>query len=193
MSKKLDSSRFLHSIDRYAKKKRLKDIEIIRKNERERLERREKELSRSNSELMMSELASVKAKVSLDIYRARSQSMQKICKRRIEIRDEIFDLCKKKIDEFTRSKDYLGKLVKSIKKVSNLTGDSLNVFLREEDSGHINELKTKFPSCNFSTSKKIKCGGLLFKVRNKVLDDTFDSSLKEQKKWFFENCYPKLL
>ncbi len=193
MPKKLDSSRFLHSIDRYAKKRRLRDIEIIRKNERERLERKEKELLRSNSELMMSELASVKARVSLEIYRARAQAMQKVCKRRIEIRDEVFELCKKKIDKFTQSEGYVSRLVRSIENVSNLADGSVCVFLREDDLSHIDELKTKFPAHNFSVSKKIKCGGLLFKIGNKVLDDTFDSSLKEQKKWFFENCYCKLL
>ena len=193
MFKKLDSSRFLHSIDRYAKKKRLKVTEEIRKSERERLERREKEFSRNANDLMMSEISGVKAKVFRDIYVAKSQALQKICKKKAEIRDSVLDLCKKKIERFTKSEGYLNKLENLIEDVQDSINGSIEVFFRDEDSDYIDKLKEKFPFFTFSISKKIRYGGLLFKIRNKVMDSTFDSALQEQKKWFSEHFYCKLL
>ena len=193
MSEKLDSSRFLHSIDRYAKKKRLKVAEEIRKSERERLERREKEFSRNANDLMMSELSGVKSRIFREIYIAKSQASRKICKKKAEIRDSVLELCKEKIEKFTKSEDYLNKLDKLVESVSDSSSSSIDVLFREEDSDFICNLKNKFSYCNFSVSKRIKYGGLLFKIGNRVIDDTFDSALQEQKKWFSEHCYCKLL
>jgi hypothetical protein len=71
------ASRFLHSIDKYAKKKKLKLAEEIKQIESERLKKEETKMVENARLLMMSELANAKNEIAMQVYKVRTSSKQK--------------------------------------------------------------------------------------------------------------------
>lgn len=192
MDYNLSKSRFLNSIDKYAKKKRLKLVEEIRQIENDKLLKEENRIIEQAKFLMMSELTDVKSKISLKIYKEQTDALQKICKRRSEIENEVFDLCKKHLEEFTKSDLYLNKLKRSLEYASNFFKKSFDVFARKQDISCLKQLEDSFAIGNIFVDSKIRCGGLIFKKGNVVLDDSFDYHLNEQRVFFAMNFASKL-
>ena len=190
--KEKSTSRFLHSIDKYAKRQRLKIAEEIRKFEEKRLKVEEQKIVENARTLMMSELANVKTEVFMKVSNAKTVSVQKIYQRKFEIQKKIFEKCESKIIEFTKSDNYNERLKKSIDFALKYLGTPLSVFSREQDLKKINCL-CDISNCKISTSNKIKYGGLLFCKNGIVLDDTFDASISREKKSFFERYFSSLV
>lgn len=193
MDYNLSKSRFLNSIDKYAKKKRLKLVEEIRQIENDKLLKEENRIIEQAKFLMMSELTDVKSRISLKIYKEQADALQKICKRRSEIENEVFDLCKKHLEEFTKSDLYLNKLKRSLEYASNFFKKSFDVFARKQDISCLKQLEDSFTIGNIFVDSKIRCGGLVFKRGNIILDDSFDYHLKEQRAFFAMNFACKLI
>ena len=193
MDYNLSKSRFLNSIDKYAKKKRLKLVEEIRQIENDKLLKEESKIIEQAKFLMMSELTDVKSKISLKIYKEQTYALQKICKRRSEIENEVFDLCKKHLEEFTKSDLYLNKLKSSLKYASKFFKTSFGVFAREQDISYLKQLQDSFEIENIFVDSKIKHGGLVFKKENIILDDSFDYHLRGQRSFFAMKCACELV
>ena len=189
-TKKKPVSRFLHSIDKYSKRKRLKIAEEIRQIEENRLKKEELKIIRSAKELMMSELNGVRNAIFVKVSSVKSISIQRISQKKQEIEKEVFDSCELKIKEFTKSDKYKERLVKSINVASKILGSSMKIFSREQDIQNLNSFSEKFEIC---VSNKIKRGGLLFSANGMVLDDTFDTSIQTQKNTFSERYFSDLL
>ena len=189
-TKKKPVSRFLHSIDKYSKRKRLKIAEEIRQIEENRLKKEELKIIRSAKELMMSELNGVRNAIFVKVSSVKSISIQRISQKKQEIEKEVFDSCELKIKEFTKSDKYKERLVKSINVASKILGSSMKIFSREQDIQNLNSFSEKFEIC---VSNKIKRGGLLFSANGMVLDDTFDTSIQIQKNTFSERYFSDLL
>lgn len=193
MDYNLSKSRFLNSIDKYAKKKRLKLVEEIRQIENDKLVKEESKIIEQAKFLMMSELTDVKSKISLKIYKEQTNALQQVCKRRSEIENEVFDLCKKHLEEFTKSDLYLSKLESSLKYASEFFKNSFDVSAREQDISYLKQLRDLFKIENIFVDSKIKHGGLVFKKGNVILDDSFDYHLKEQRNFFAMKCASELV
>ena len=189
-TKKKPVSRFLHSIDKYSKRKRLKIAEEIRQIEEDRLKKEELKIIRSAKELMMSELNGVRNAIFVKVSSVKSISIQRISQKKQEIEKEVFDSCELKIKEFTKSDKYKERLVKSINVASKILGSSMKIFSREQDIQNLNSFSEKFEIC---VSNKIKRGGLLFSANGMVLDDTFDTSIQTQKNIFSEQYFSDLI
>jgi len=190
----LSKSRFLNSIDKYARKKCLKLAEEIRQIEKERLLKEEVKIVEQARTLMMSELADVKKKITIKIYKERTNALQKVYQRRLDMENEVFDACKLRLKKFTQSDKYFDKLKKSLNHASKILGDSFNALVRKEDIKRVKELQESlFPSVSFFEDDSIKLGGFIFKKGNIVLDDSFDYSLKRQRKFFSEKFSCKLV
>lgn len=189
-TEKKSISRFLHSIDKYSKRKRLKIAEEIRQIEEDRLKKEELKIIRSAKELMMSELNSVRNSIFVKVSSVKSVSIQRISQKKQEIEKEVFDNCELKIKEFTKSDKYKERLVRSINVASKILGSSMKIFSREQDVQNLDSFSGKFEIC---VSNKIKRGGLLFSANGMVLDDTFDTSIQIQKNKFSERYFSDLL
>ena len=189
-TKKKPVSKFLHSIDKYSKRKRLKIAEEIRQIEENRLKKEELKIIRSAKELMMSELNGVRNAIFVKVSSVKSISIQRISQKKQEIEKEVFDNCELKIKEFTKSDKYKERLVKSINVASKILGSFMKIFSREQDIQNLNSFSEKFEIC---VSNKIKRGGLLFSANGMVLDDTFDTSIQIQKNTFSERYFSDLL
>ena len=193
MDYNLSKSRFLNSIDKYARKKCLKLTEEIRQIENEKLIKEEGRIIEQAKFLMMSELADVKSKISMKIYKEQTFASQKICKRRLDIENEVFSLCEERLEKFTQSDEYVGKLKCSLEYASKFFGGSFDVFAREKDIICVRKIENLFAIDNVLVDKKIKSGGLIFKKGNIVLDDSFDYHLKKQHEFFARECSCQLI
>ena len=143
--------------------------------------------------LMMSELADVKRKISIRIYRERTDALKKVYRRRLDIENEVFDLCKSRLEEFTQSEKYFSKLKCSFERASKVLGNSFEALVRKEDIDRVEELRELFPSISISEDISIRFGGIIFRRGNVVLDDSFDCSLKKQRKFFLDKFSYKLV
>lgn len=185
-------SRFLHSIDKYAKRKQNKIIEEIKQIERERLKKEEQKIVESARTLMMSELANVKTEVFMKVSNAKSSSVQKISQRKADIENEIFESCEYKIREYTKSNEYKDRLYLSVDLALKKLDAPLSVYARNEDLNFVNEICSDSTKYEVHVSDKIKKGGLFFCKDGVVLDDTFDTSISNQRKCFSEKYFSKI-
>ena len=192
MDYNLSKSRFLNSIDKYAKKKCLKLTEEIRQIENDRLIKEENKIIEQAKLLMMSELAGVKSKISLEIYKEQTDAMQKICKKFSDIEKEVFELCIERLKKFTESDSYQNKLRCSLEYALKFFDIPFDVFAREKDIPRLKEFKDLISQKNVFVDNKIKNGGLIFKKGNVILDDSYDYHLKEQHKSFAEKFICRL-
>lgn len=186
-------SRFLHSIDKYAKRQQNKIIEEIKQIERERLKKEEQKIVESARTLMMSELSNVKTEVFMKVSNARSSSVQKISQRKSDIENEIFESCEYKIKEYTNSEEYKDRLRLSVNLAFKKLNAPLSIYVRDEDLNYINETYSDSSKYKVYKSDKIKKGGLFFCKDGVVLDDTFDTSMANQKKSFSEKYFSKIV
>ncbi len=186
-------SRFLHSIDKYAKRQQNKIIEEIEQIEKERLKKEEQKIVESARTLMMSELANVKTEVFMKVSNAKSSSVQKICQRKSDIENEIFENCEYKIREYTKSSKYKDRLCLSIDFAVKKLNAPLSIYVRSKDLDYVNEICSDSTKYKVYVSDKIKKGGLFFYKDGIVLDDTFDTSISNQRKCFSEKYFSKII
>lgn len=186
------ASRFLHSIDKYARKKKLKLAEEIKQIEAERLKKEEIKIIENARLLMMSELENVKNEIAMRVYKVKINSEKKIFNLKNKIQKEVFDACELRIKNFVESREYNNYIESVINKAEKILGENLNIFLRKKDMNILNFIPDIAKKHDFIASNKIKKGGVLFRKDDRVLDCTFDSCLSEQKKWFLKNCISKL-
>ena len=193
MDDNLSKSRFLNSIDKYAKKKCLKLADEIRQIEKDRLLKEEVKIVEQARVLMMSELADVKKKITIKIYKEKTDAFQKVYQRRLDIENEVFSMCRLRLEKFTQSDKYFDRLNCSLEHASKILGDSFNAFIRKKDLKYTEKLRELFPSVSILKDDNIKFGGFIFKKGNIILDDSFDCSLEKQRKFFSENFACKLV
>lgn len=184
-------SRFLHSIDKCAKREEIRLADELEKLEEENWKKEEVKIIENARFLMMSELASIKNKISMSIYNVRLNFTQKIFLRKKEIEEEIFDICKTDIENFVETDEYKSRLKDSIADASASLGDSLDIFARKEDIDYVSSISDG--ENRVFESQKIKYGGLIFCKNDVILDDTFDTRMQEQRKWFIKYCVSKLV
>lgn len=189
--KEKSTSRFLHSIDKYAKRQRLKIAEEIKQIEEKRLRIEEQKIVETARTLMMSELANVKSEVFMKVSNVRNICVQKIHQKKSDIQKEIFEMCESKVLEFTKTDLYVSRLEKSFDSALKLFGKPMSVFYREQDSKVLSFISDK--DIEIHSSKKIKYGGLIFCKNGVVLDDTFDVNIAIEKQLFLEKYFSHLV
>lgn len=189
--KERSTSRFLHSIDKYAKRQRMKIAEEIRQIEEKRLKIEEQKIVESARTLMMSELANVRTEVFMKVSNVRNVCVQKIHQRKSDIQREIFEICEARVLEFTKSDLYLERLKKSFDFAVEFFDKPMSIFSREEDLRYLKFISDE--DVEILPSTKIKYGGLVFCKNGVILDDTFDICIAREKQSFFERYFSHLV
>ena len=185
--KENQTSKFLHSIDKYSKRRRLKIAEEIRQIEEKRLKDEELKIIQDAKDLMMSELNMVRSSIFVKVSSARIVFMQRISQKKQEIKKVIFDVCESRIKDFTKSSKYEKRLADSIDLAIKILGKSMKILARKQDINYIKQ--DSLHGCEINSSSRIKYGGLIFTSKGIVLDDTFDSRIYEQKNLFLERFF----
>lgn len=118
-------------------------------------------------------------------------SQQKLFLRRAEMVENIFALAESKLVEYSKTPDYLSKLLKSAEEISELfSSNSCVLYVNEKDLKYSDKITSLFKgNAEIISDKSIKIGGIRGYCKNMsiVADETLDSKLYSQREWFIEN------
>jgi vacuolar-type H+-ATPase subunit E/Vma4 len=181
-------SRFLRSIDKYAKLQQSKIEEEIREIERAELEKTERRAIEDVNNMIKKELQAMKGRVEVDIAHTELKCRKELAKKRKEMLLEIFKACSKRLLDYTFSEEYpkiLERCAKSISGVLNVP--DVKLYVKEEDLKFSDIIKKSFGrDCEVDVDKEIEIGGICGFSQNlgMVADNTLDASLEAQTDWF---------
>lgn len=113
-----------------------------------------------------------------------------VFERRSEIANKTLSAVSEKLRVFTNSEEYKNFLLNSAENILNAFGSgNVTLLLRPEDMKFSSLLLEKFPGISVSKDSTIKIGGVkgINSIVTLLIDDSLDSRLANQKKWFEEN------
>lgn len=134
--------------------------------------------------------ASIKLEAGRRISENSAECIKKVFSRRNEIADKTLSSVAEKLKDFTQSEEYGPFLLKSAESILRSFGcESVTLLLRPEDMKFGTEITEKFPNASVSEDASIKIGGVkgINSIVTLLIDDTLDSRLEQQKRWFEEN------
>lgn len=181
---------FIKSITDVAEEKKAKiDAETngILAKEKKRLE---KEAKRASQEYYRAKSARVKLEAGRRISETSAQYRKSVFERRSEIEREVFSSVEKKLAEFTKGGEYEAFLLKSARRIAaEFDGEGVIFLLRPEDMKFADVICNEVGGSSAREESSIRIGGLkaCSESRPMRIDDTLDSRLKQQTRWFEEN------
>lgn len=192
MSMSSKTSNFLKAIDKYAKEQQREIKAKANEFKIKELQRAEAEVLRDSYHLIQREMASMRKKIDGEVSKVEIEKKRALLSKRYEITENIFNEAKMKLIEFSKSKEYLNVLLKSVRKISEVFNDTDDTifYVKKEDLAYEDDIKKEFPlTCKVKKNKKIQIGGVLANSTKLGIniDETLDSKLENQREWFAEN------
>lgn len=117
----------------------------------------------------------------------KSYYRHELYKRREELTFSVFEKAKNKLLAFAQSEKYSGFLVSSLKKVSAYTDGDFLIKVKPGDEEKVKSACAEASiCCHIQSDKTITIGGIKAECihEGKIIDDTLDERLREQKEWF---------
>lgn len=192
MSMSSKTSNFLKAIDKYAKEQQREIKAKANEFKIKELQRAEAEVLRDSYHLIQREMASMRKKIDGEVSKVEIEKKRALLSKRYKITENIFNEAKMKLIEFSKSKEYLNVLLKSVRKISEVFNDTDDTvfYVKKEDLAYEDDIKKEFPlTCKVKENKKIQIGGVLANSTKLGIniDETLDSKLENQREWFAEN------
>ena len=154
-------------------------------------ERRQLELAakKSADEYYRVRSARVKLEAGRRISDTSAEYRQQVFARRGEIERQVLSGVAERLKKFTESGDYEAFLLGSAKRIAAEFDGSFTLLMRPEDMKYQAALLAEFSSAEVKEDASIAIGGLKGRSdgQSLLVDDTLDSRLKQQTKWFEEN------
>lgn len=154
-------------------------------------ERRQLELAakKSADEYYRVRSARVKLEAGRRISDTSAEYRKQVLARRGEIERQVLSGVAERLKKFTESGDYEAFLLGSAKRIAAEFDGSFTLLMRPEDMKYQAALLAEFPSAEAKEDASIAIGGLKGRSdgQSLLVDDTLDSRLKQQTKWFEEN------
>ena len=116
------ASRFLKSIDKYARQQQSKIEEEIQDIEKAELEKSESRIIEDINNMIQKELVSMKNKISVDISHKELECRKNLARKRQNILNEMFETCTTELIEYTKTPEYIEKLKEYAKEISKVLG-----------------------------------------------------------------------
>lgn len=117
-----------------------------------------------------------------------------LCKRREELTNGVFEKAQAILEDFSKSEDYLDFLIKSIGKIKTYLSEFV-LFVKADDTETVKAAAEKAGvSCQIKEDSNIKVGGVRAESlsEGKIIDDTLDERLLEQREWFLSHTAGEL-
>lgn len=167
----------------------LDEVEDIKKHALVEIE----EEAKHNAQMMLDqEIAEIKSDTAISMSRITSGNNKALIAKREFYANEVFDEAKKRLINFSESKEYKTYLMKKIEMMINSfdCSDSI-IYVCEKDVS----LKDVFQpllnvNCTISVDPKILIGGYRLEnmEKGRVVDETMDVALNAQRSWFYDNA-----
>lgn len=182
---------FLSAIEKYAKQQKQQMVCEVEQFKADELKKAEEEGLKDAYNIIQSEIASKKTQITSQLARREQQAKMQLFSRRKEMTDEIFCKVRKKLLDYSKTNEYKEKLTANGKKASELVnGKNCVLFVKQDDTQLAKELAKHFgKGTEIKAANDIQLGGFrcYCEELSIIIDETLDSRLSDQGKWFAEN------
>lgn len=191
------ASRFLKSIDKYARQQQSKIEEEIQDIEKSELEKSESRIIEDINNMIQKELISMKNKISVDISHKELECRKSLARKRQNMLNEMFEICTKELIQYTKTSEYVEKIKEYAKAISKVLGSTdTKLFIKHEDLKYSDLIKESFGrNCEIYSDEDIQIGGIrgYSEKLGMMSDETLDSSLEKQRDWFIQKYGSELV
>ena len=186
---------FLSAIEKYSAQERQAVLQDIQARKAEAVRKAELR-GQADSENYIRKFLASTAEITGEYAIKNIESQSKLFKKRDEMVQQIFSRAFDRLMEFSGSDKYKDALLSYAKEITDkFQNNKCVVYLRRDDMKYAEDIKSVFNSeIEIKEDITIRLGGLraYSKELELVADNTLDSKLEEQKKWFVENADLKL-
>lgn len=150
----------------------------------------EAQAKKAADDYIKAKTASIKLEAGHRISERTSECRKKVFERRNEIADKTLSAVAEKLRAFTKSEEYKAFLLESARNILDaFGGGNVTMLLRPEDMIFKAELESEYPNVSVSEDVSIRIGGIkgINSIVTLLIDDTLDTRLVQQQKWFEEN------
>ena len=196
-NKEEQTSKFLEAINKAANESCKALEEEVKAYSKAEMLKAEKSIHDECHVHLDKKLADIKTETAGRVAKYENESKEQLIIKRQKIEEKVFADAVAYIKKYSMSDKYQSRFLQIIKNLSaNADADDCVIFVREEDLKFEKEIKSAFAkSCTVKADDEIILGGAA--VQSETLkifvDDTFDSKLKRQRKWFEENSNLKIV
>ncbi len=191
------ASRFLKSIDKYARQQQSRIEEEIQDIEKSELEKSESRIIEDINNMIQKELISMKNKISVDISHKELECRKNLARKRQNMLNEMFDICTKELIQYTKTPEYTEKIKEYAKAISKVLGSTdTKLFIKQEDLKYSELIKESFGrNCEIYVDEDIQIGGIrgYSEKLGMMGDETLDASLENQRDWFIQKYGSELI
>lgn len=181
---------FINSIKDTAAEKRAaisSETQQMLNSERAEMEAQAKKAS---EDYVKAKTASIKLEAGRRISESAAECRKKVFSRRNEIADKTLSSVAEKLRAFTQSEEYKPFLIESAKSIlESFDYGNVTLLIRPEDMKYEADILSEFSNASVSEDESIRIGGVkgINSIVTLLIDDTLDSRLEQQKRWFEEN------
>jgi V/A-type H+-transporting ATPase subunit E len=196
MNEKTKESKFLDAINRYAEQQKAKITAEIEEYTAQKIEQATDSGLRDAYELIRHNVSVRKAALMKDAAQQEYAMRSALFEEREAIRSEVFGKAAEKLAAYTKTDDYHTALIHSAEEIAALLeGEACIVSLKESDLRFSDEIIDVIPNAEVQADAKIIIGGMRVFCPSKHIeaDDTLDTKLAEQKRWFAEHSGLKVV
>lgn len=189
--------KFSIAINHYAEEQRKKiedDIQAFKKKE---LEETEIEVLTECYRMIQKEMVEMRSGISREMADREMADRRELLEKRHNITDDVFKRAQESLISFTKSDKYTEFLRKASKEFAGVFKSAGTVlYIKPGDEKYEDIIQTAFGSdCTFKADSEITIGGI--KAYNAasgiIADDTLDTLLSDQYKWFEEHSGMKIV
>lgn len=191
------TNKFLSAIQKYANEQKDQIISEVESFKQQELKKAEDEALSEAYKLILHDMSVMRMGITSELSKREYESQKKLFERRSEISDAVFEKAAGELIKFTESPDYGETLLEYAATISEFFGDKpCTVYIKEADEIYKDRIVSAFTGeCRAITVTDIKIGGIrgycpALKI---VIDETLDTKLYEQRKWFVENSGLKVV
>ena len=196
MNETTKESKFLDAINKYAEKQKSLISHEVEEYKAQKIEQATESGLRDAYELIQRDIAERKAAIVTEYARKEYQLRRELYAERQRITDEVFDAVMQKLCIYTATDAYLDSVRISAKKAASLCGGApCVIYLRATDITILEEIKAFFADTELRSDPSIAIGGVrvLCEQKGVLIDDTLDTKLNDQRRWFAEHSGLKVV
>lgn len=164
-----------------------KDIDEIREKAIEELESSVQQEAHMYYEQEFKELQSEHA---VQLSKLHEETNRKLMKKRKELSESVFTQVKQQLESFVASDAYVDFLCDKVKRFAEYGYEDVILYLSKHDMMLKDQLQNAYgKACEIMQDEEIVLGGVRLEClkNGRIVDETFDTVLEEQKDWFYTN------
>lgn len=136
------------------------------------------------------ELKELQSEHAIQLSKVREETNRKLMKKRKELSEAVFTQVKNQLQTFVESDEYLEFLCDKVKRFAEYGYEDVILYLSKHDISFKDQLQTVYgQACEIMQDEEIVLGGVRLEClkNGRIIDETFDMVLEEQKDWFYTN------